>query len=113
MPLSWRSLAGLYGRSLEIRSSDDLSRTNAFYREPMRIPTLLPRGWQDDFRVLFGFLRDLPIPVPTLQSINLTDGERTYILCLPLALGHLDTIQEYQPPVHSPTTCYQVSKAGL
>lgn len=113
MPLPWRSLAGLYGRSLAIRISDDSSRTNAFYREPMRIPTLPPRGWQGEFRVLVGFLRDLPIPVPTLQSINLTDGERTYIICFPVALSHLDTIQDYQPTVCPPTACYQVSKAGL
>lgn len=71
MPRRWRSLAGLYGRSLAIRICDDSSRVDVFYREPIRIPTLPPRGWQGNLRVLIGLLRDLSIPVPTC-SLSIT-----------------------------------------
>lgn len=84
----WRAFTAVLSQSAFLVTRADPMR---FTESRSASQLSLHDGWQGKSRVPVG-LRDLSIPVPTLQSINLTDGECTYIVCLPVAFSHLDTI---------------------
>lgn len=106
-------IGGQSWRFFACQKSDDssetkcvLPRAEAYPSSPLKKVAGTVQGPLD------AFLRDQSIPLRTL-SINLTDGELFSLLRVPLALNHMDNIQEYQSAIHSPTACYQVSQAGL
>jgi hypothetical protein len=112
--MAWRLLAGIHGRMFPSQKPDDSSKPKC----------VLPRSevyLSSPFKKVAGkvqgpgrFLKRPVDPCPHPYSLPTpTDGELSCLLLVPLALGHLDSIQEYQSAIYTSTTCYQISEAGL